>query len=120
MEMYEQRKTEYYKQIELGTMTTGRFEDKLELFYLICFLTQQLQKKDPVKYSKPINVLEFLYSKELKDENSPKGFKDYICSLAIICEDLLYAVNEIKNTGYKNSKEIILKIKQLIEQWIPF
>lgn len=120
METYEKRRTEYYKQIALGTMTTGRFEDKMELFYLICFLTQQLQKKDPVKYSNPINVLNFLFDKKLKDEDTPENFKDYIYSLGIICEDLLYAVEDIKNTGYKNSKDIILRIKQLIEQWIPF
>lgn len=120
METYNDKKNTYYKCIHLGTMTTGKIEDKLELFKLLCFLTQQLTKKDPVKYGKPINVLNLLYENELKNNTDNHAFKNYIDSLGILCEDLLYCVNEIQNPGFTNSKDIILRIKQLIEQWIPF
>lgn len=118
MKNYDDKKNTYYKCIDLGTMTTGKIEDKLELFKLLCFLTQQLIKKDPVKYGKPIDVLNLLYENKLK--NNSEAFKNYIDSLGILCEDLLYGVNEIQNPGFTNSKDIILRIKQLIEQWIPF
>lgn len=115
---YNTKKTNYYANIHLGTMTTGRFEDKLELIKLICFMTQNLNKKDPVKYKDTISILSMLYEKELNANN--EAFKDYLYSLSIICEDFLYGVDNIVNPGFKDSKEIIIRIKQLIEQWIPF
>lgn len=119
MNDYEKQRGNYYNCIALGTLTSKNFEEKLELLKLICFLTQALSKKDPTKYKNPIDVLCLLYKEEFEKEEYT-GFKNYLVSLAIICEDLLYVVDDIKNPGFKNSKDIIIRIKQLIEQWLPF
>lgn len=107
------------------TNTLMSFKDKIELYTLICFLTQQMKKKDPVKYGNPIKVLNAIYKKnfeEVGEEIPVTGENEYILGLGIVCEDLLYGTEDTIPipSGFKNAQEIVNRIKQLIEQWLPF
>lgn len=107
------------------TNTNVSFKDKMELYTLICFLTQQMKKKDPVKYGDPIKVLSAIYQKDFAkiDEETPiTGENEYILGLGIVCDDLLYGTEDTipLPAGFKNAQEIVSRIKQLIEQWLPF
>lgn len=94
-------------------------EDKLELYFLICFLTFNLNKRFPDKFKNSQDVLlNYIY-----DGNSigDQGMIEYIEGLGIVCDDLLWGV-EPKTTPsqYKNSSEVKDRIKELISQWLPF
>jgi hypothetical protein len=107
------------------TNTTMSFKDKMELYTLICYLTQQLRKKDPVKYGTPIKVLGAIFNRDFEAEHEPEKIScevEYIVGLGIVCADLLWGTEDAIATppGFKNGNEIVNKIKQLIEQWLPF
>lgn len=117
----ENKKYIYANWFSSGTNTTCSFKDKLELYTLICYLTQQMKAKDPIKYGSALKVLTAVFKKDFSMP-SENGEDKYIVGLSIICDDLLWGTEDPipAPTGYKNGNEIVLRIKQLVEQWLPF
>ena len=102
----------------LGTNTNASIDEKFELLYLICFLSFKMKEKNPEKFSSPLEVLQHLYGRAFENKT---GEDSYLISLGIICTDLLFGVNEIKKPeGFTNMGEICARIKDLVDQWMPF
>lgn len=102
----------------MGTNTNASIDDKFELLYLICFLSSKMKERDPEKFKKPLNVLQHLYGRTFSDQT---GEDSYLVNLAILSNELLYGVNEIKKpAGFTNMGEICDRIKDLVSQWMPF
>lgn len=113
---YELKKTVFVNNFSLGGITTSNFNDKIEIIVLLCFLYQQLHKRDPKKFTSVINVIDAIFT-----ESQHKPFQNYLEGLAVLCEDLLFGVKEIEKPGdFKNSQEIINRIKTIASQWMPF
>ena len=110
---FEEKKAVYTKLFSLGANTSKSLEEKIELIKLICFFTHTLQKKDSNKYYSSKVVLEAILPKDMR-------YDLFIISYSCICDDLLYQVDNVENPGYENSKKLIERIKQLVDQWIPF
>lgn len=109
----------YVQLFSLGTNVDMDLDKKLELLRLICYLTQQMKKRFPDKYRKPIDVLQNIYNREFTSGGI--GEDSYLIALSIICDDLMYGINEIsKPSGFSNAKDICIKIKELADQWMPF
>ena len=102
----------------MGTNTNASIDDKFELLYLICFLSSKMKERDPEKFKKPLNVLQHLYGRTFSDQT---GEDSYLISLAILSNELLYGVTDIKKPeGFTNMGEICARIKDLVSQWMPF
>ena len=83
------------------------------LVSLICLLTDASKKKNPdaTCYQVIMKVLEL--SKSALPEQDVIG-------LAIVCEDFLNNSTKFNNCGLKTPDEIIGKIKEILDQWLPF
>lgn len=114
-----QGKEDVFMQLfSMGTNTNSSIDDKFELLYLICFLSFKMKERDPEKFKKPLNVLQHLYGRTFSDQT---GEDSYLISLAILSNELLYGVTDIKKPeGFTNIGEICARIKDLVSQWMPF
>ena len=114
-----QGREEFFNQFfSMGTNTNASIKDKFELLYLICFLSFKMRERDPEKFKKPLNVLQHLYGRTFSDQI---GEDSYLIALSILCDDLLFGVNEIeKPEGFTNVSEIFARIKDLVNHWLPF
>lgn len=114
-----QGKADIFAQLfSLGTNTNNSISDKFELLSLICFLSFKMRERDPEKFKKTLNVLQHLYGRSFADQT---GEDSYLITLSIMCDELLYGVTEIeKPEGFTNISEICARIKDLVNQWMPF
>lgn len=100
------------------TNTASSFDHKLELLRLVCILTQKLKKGFPDEFCGAKDVLlKYVY------QNQPielYGDREFITSLWIKCDDLLYGVDEITvPEQFKNTRDIRERILELIAEWLP-
>lgn len=116
----DQKRSIYADLFSSGALTTCKFNDKIELYTLICYMTQVMKKQNPVKYKNSLDFLHEMFGQNLEKVEGSQ--KPYIEALSVICDDLLYGVIDfIPCPGeYTNCKDIVLRIKQLVEQWLPF
>ena len=112
---YEEKSWIYTKNFSTGAFSSGKLHNKLALISLICLLTKKLREKDGNLTVKV--VIEKLLQKPL---NPIDSFDSFLIGLAVICEDFLYGVTEIDNFGFTDSKQLINKIKELLNEWFPF
>ena len=114
-----QNKEDIFTQLfSMGTNTNSSINDKFELLYLICFLSFKMKERDPERFKKPLNVLQHLYGRTFSDQT---GEDSYLISLAILSNELLFGVTDIKKPeGFTNVSEICARIKDLVNQWMPF
>lgn len=113
---YADKKLIFDRYFSSGNNTNQSFSDKIELLTLICYLTQQLAKRNPEKYKTTKDTLDMVFENSIDWAGS-----DYIDGLAIISEDLMFGTTEIeKPAGFSNGKEIVARIQDLVNQWQPF
>ena len=88
------------------------FENKVALISLICFLTRQARKSNPQA------TVEQVLKKVLPEKHdvSPGLLRALVC----ICEDYLASDTEFPNFGAKSAKEIVLKIREILDKEMPF
>ena len=124
MRTYQELKELFNQEYSLGYINNNSYEAKRELEHLICYLTLALQHKDPTKYNGVDKVLEAILNKP--ELNLEDCFDRFLAALAIRCEDLIFGMSTIntinipKPEKYTTSKEIILRIRELLETWTPF
>lgn len=110
-----EEKTQVYKScFSLGNLSSEELNDKLVLISLVALVYQKMQLKD--KNITPLAIL-------LKIMNQPKDGSaayQFLESLAIMVEDLTYNVKKIDSCGLTTSQDIINKIKELVNTWLPF
>ena len=112
---YEEKVGFYIRNFSTGSFSSGKLSNKLALISLICLVTKKLREKDGNLSVK--QVIEKILQRPLIYSQS---FDSFLIGLSIICEDFLYEVKEIDNFGFTDSKQIINKIKELLNEWLPF
>lgn len=111
---YEDKLFVFSRTFSLGNLMTKNFDDKLVLLSLIAFVTKKMREKDST--ITPIKILLSI----TKTTNDGTHFYQFLESLAILSEDFSYECEKISSCGLNSSQEIINKIKELINSWIPF
>ena len=112
---YEEKISFYVRNFSTGAFSSGKLSNKLALISLICLVTKKLREKDGNLTVKV--VIEKILQRPLIITES---FDSFLIGLSIICEDFLYQTTEIDNFGFTDSKQIIAKIKELLNEWFPF
>lgn len=102
----------YERYFSLGGIA-GEIDNKFALISLICILTNAAKKKNP-----DTNC----YSIICKVTESCKNRlpEEYIQGLAIVCEDFMKGSNKFNACGLKSAKEMVDKINEILEKWLPF
>lgn len=113
---YKEKLNFYLENYTSGGITSGKFEDKLEIYKLLCFLTFQFRRKNLSNISCK-EMLEKILNRKLNEEVS---LDSYYIGISIVCDDLLYSIESIENPGYKTSLELINRLKTLLNEWLPF
>ena len=112
---YEEKISFYVRNFSTWAFSSGKLSNKLALISLICLVTKKLREKDGNLTVKV--VIEKILQRPLMVTES---FDSFLIGLSIICEDFLYQTTEIDNLGFTDSKQIIAKIKELLNEWFPF
>lgn len=111
---YEEKLKVYTKCFSIGNFLSKHVNERLILLSLLSLTYFKLKEKD--KNIKPVDVL-------IKITNGKKDdtfFYQMLESLSILVEDFGYNCNKADSCGLKNSQEIINKIKEILNTWIPF
>lgn len=118
---YEMKKTLFITAFSSGRMSTGKFEDKIELIKLLCYLTYEASQREPFTYQSSLQVLEKILNTKINKEVESNGFDAYLVGLSILCDDLIYGCDGVPQpencTGGNDAGK---KIKSLIDQWQAF
>lgn len=111
---YEGRKDVYQRTFSLGYLNSEEMNDRLILISLVALVYQKMKLKE--KDITPLKVLVKITGE--KEENTT--YYQFLEALAIIVEDFSYGMKKIDACGFKTSAEIINKIKEILNTWIPF
>ena len=87
-------------------------DNKLALIALICYLTNELRKKD-----KNITCYDVLL--KIGKDFSEVDKNTFLKSLACLCQDIMYDCKEFNTFGVER-KDIVPTIKKLLENYVPF
>ena len=98
----------------LGTFDSPDLNEKLILISLVSLVTRKMREKDPT--ATPLSIL-MKITGQIKDNS---GFYQFLESLSIIVEDFSYGCTKFDTCGLTNSQDIINKIKEIINTWLPF
>ena len=106
---YDELRKMYSKYFSLGYLNTT-INNKFALVSLICFLTFKAKSNKPdVTHYKVIKSI-------TKDSFYPE---DFLKGLAVVCEDFSYGCTNFPTFGIED-KKIPLKIKEILNMYIPF
>lgn len=110
---YNEKKNIYQAIFSLGYISTEEMNDRLVLISLVALSYKQLKLKD--KTLTPLKLLE-----KITGHKPGSSFYEFLIALSIIVEDFSYGIKKIDTCGLKTSQEIINKIKELLNTWLPF
>lgn len=113
--LYKERKQIYSTHFATCSTLDQDLNTKLALVSLLCLVIDKTRDKKPDITS--IEVIEMIVKHKL---NPKEGFDNYLIGLAVICEDFMYGCTKFDACGFKTSQEIVAKIKEILESWIPF
>ena len=111
---YTEKLSVYNKIFSLGNTNSDNMNDKLVLISLVALTTQKMREKDAT--ITPLKLL-MKITGQIKDNS---GFYQFLESLSILVEDMSYGCKKIDTCGMETSQEIINKIKEILNTWIPF
>lgn len=100
----------YY--FSLGHLNTD-IGSKFALISLICYLTSKVRKKTP-----KATCLQII--NKITEKDKAKHDERFIQGLSIICEDFMRNTSEFLIFDLKTQKEIVSKIKEIMNTWLPF
>lgn len=110
---YKDLQKEFSNHFSLGNLGVD-ITNKFALISFICFLTKQARGKNPDASCYQVIM------KVINGEYANAQYLDFIKGLSIICEDFMYGCTEFPLFGFKTSKEIMGKIKEILDTWLPF
>ena len=96
----------------LGNLNTD-IGSKFALISLICYLTSKVRKKNP-----KATCLQVI--NKIIEKDKAKHDERFIQGLSIVCEDFMRNTSEFLTFELKTQKEIISKIKEILNTWLPF
>lgn len=111
---YTDKKEVYQKVFSLGFLSSKDMNDRLVLISLLGLTYQKMKEKDST--ITPLTIL-MKITGQTKDNSS---FYQFLEALSIIVEDFSYGIEKIDTCGLKSSQEIINKIKEILNTWMPF
>ena len=91
---------------------TPSYKD-LQNVYLKCALTAAQKNKNP-----DITCYEVI--KKIIAKGGPQLTDDYLFGLSIVCEDFLKGSTKFNTCGLKTAKDMVEKINEILEKWLPF
>ncbi len=97
-----------------GSISSTEMNEKLVVISLIAFTSSKLKEKNP-----GMTTLDFLV-KITGAKKNDRGFYSFIENLSILADDLSYCSTKYDTCGLKTSGEIINKIKEILQTWLPF
>lgn len=103
----------YERYFSLGGIA-GEIDNKFALISLICLLTDNQKKKNPDITC--YEVIEKITSKG-RGGRLPEM---YLQGLAIVCEDFRKGSNSYNMCGLKSGKEMVDRINDILDKWLPF
>ena len=104
---YEKMQEIYQKYFSLGYLNTD-ISTKFALISLTCYIVNKLKKKKPdVTYYQVLRKI---------DSNLPE---DFIKGLSVVCSDFAYGC-EVFPTFDIEDKQMVAKIKEILNSYIPF
>ena len=112
---YPEKRDVYSKTFCLGTFNgITNVNDKLILLSLVSLVYLQMKKKKA-----DITPLDILLSitKQVPDNS---GFYQTLETISLMVEELCYAAITADSCGMKTSQEVVNKIKEILNSWIPF
>lgn len=105
---YKELEDYYKKHFSLCYINTD-INSKFALISLICIAYKEATKNKKATYLEVVKALS-------KGIDLPE---DFLWTLAIICEDYSYGCNNFLDFGLKG-KQIIEKIREILQSWVPF
>lgn len=111
---YSDKKEVYQKIFSLGNLESSDMNDRLILISLLGLTYQKMKEKDSM--ITPLAIL----MKITGQSKDGSYFYQFLEALSIITEDFSYGVKKFDSCGLKTSQEIINKIKELLNTWMPF
>ena len=105
---YEELQEIYKSYFSLGQLGVS-FDTKLALLSMLCYLTEQLKAKKP----------DVTHYQVLRNIVGSKLSEDMIKGIAVICSDMSYGCKEFPTFGL-DSKQMIVKIKEIADNYLPF
>lgn len=112
---FEEKSRLYTVVYGFGSIASVNITDKLVLISLVGLSSTKLKEKNP-----GMTTLDFLVAVTKSTKKKDEQFHSFLENLAILVDDLSYATEEFDACGMKNSTEIINKIKEILETWLPF
>ena len=109
---YKDLQNVYLKWFSLGGIA-GEIDNKFALISLICALTAAQKNKNP-----DITCYEVI--KKIIAKGGPQLTDDYLFGLSIVCEDFLKGSTKFNTCGLKTAKDMVEKINEILEKWLPF
>ena len=103
----------YSRIFSLGLLNVSLTE-KMVLISLVGLVTQKMREKDPT--ITPLNVL-LKITGQVPDNSS---YYQFLEGLSVLVEDISYGCTQFDPCGLKSSQEIINKIKEILNTWLPF
>lgn len=110
---YEDRFKLYVRCFGFGNLLSDEFDDKLILISLIALTANKLKEKNP-----KLTTLDVLL--QITKEKEGTSFYNALENLSMLVDDLSYSVSKFNSYGLNDSKQIINKIKELLNTWTPF
>lgn len=108
------KKDVYQKVFSLGNLNSDDMNDKLVLISLTALTYQKMLEKDST--ITPLKILMKITNQQADNSH----FYQFLEGLSILVEDFSYGVKKIDPCGMKSSQEIINKIKEILNTWMPF
>ena len=104
---------DYYREyFSLGNLNCD-LGSKFALISLICFLTKQARQKNP-------DATCYLVIMKIINNNESSYDMKFIRGLSVVCTDLMKHCNEFLTFDMKSSKEMVVKIKEILNTYLPF
>lgn len=112
---YPEKREVYSHTFSLGTFNgITNVNDKLILLSLVSLVYLQMKKK-----KSDVTPLDILLSitKQAPDNS---GFYQTLETISLMVEELCYAATTADACGMKTSQDVVNKIKEILNSWIPF
>lgn len=104
----------YQRVFSIGSFASDDMNEKLVLLSLVALVTQKMREKD--SQETPLKIL-MKITGQVQDNSV---FYQFLEALSIIVEDLMYGTKKIDSCGLTTSQEIINRIKEILNTWLPF
>jgi len=113
---YKDKVTIYNDFFDLGGITSMSLNNRMALVSLICLVTFKMRQKNTSE------TCHSVLKKIIKSEDMLRNtqFGNFIEGLSIVCENFMYSCTKFDTFGLKSSEEIVNKIKELLDEWLPF